>query len=776
MELIEKKRLSVCLLLAYVILSTAENRNLDDDNHIVMETFDEHTHSHLKQDKSNSTFFFEHAVKSLDRLNLDLTTHNFKNLFQRMNASLKNSADCTSDVFLMINSFTKGTQPYSSIAFKYLDAATKIPTGVEQGRWNWIGDYQECQDIPSIENPLTKKYFKGQYFSTAIYVDGVPVFNPYPLMMGICLPDSCSDSDANNVVSGMMSYIKSEIAKAIPSIANKTIYANGTISDKPRKFDAGARGMLIVTSLIGLVVLVSTVIDYFTTCSKVTEEESPMKEDDEYSEAGTADNTGLLSGELFSPTIQTSRCGGRNTYFLKVVQAFSIFSNGKKLFSTNTAIGPLACLNGIRVMSMWWVILGHSYAFLIALLDNAVYAVKFIQRFTFQPIMNGTFSVDSFFFLSGLLVAYLALNEIQQKGKLNWVYFVVHRYWRLTPVYLYVILYFAFIMAYTSTGPMSFLTSQGPYRDSMDVCKTYWWTNILYINNMYPYYGNLGTTCLGWGWYLANDMQFYLVFGPMLVILLSKKRWVGIGTAVFFIIAGVCVRVFLVLYYGLHGSQGQPTKHTDDPWGQNGALYGRPYARWSVYIVGMLTGYILSVTKNRIKINKFIAMFCWCCAIATALAVIYGQYYYNHHPNTKMTMTASVFYVSLSRTAWSLCLAWVVLACVSGNGGPVKDILSWKIWAPLGRLTYCAYLVHPIVIYTFYFNMYETIHATDLLLIYFFIGHLVISYAVAFVVSMLVEAPMIQLEKLLLKPVGAIGARIMNGLSTLFGRFKRQSE
>lgn len=717
---------------------------------------------------SNASFLFEKYFTS--KMIDDPSLEAFKEVFHNVNKSLTISPGCLADLELLYYLLTKVQYPENLLVFQYLDASSKLPNGVLQGKWNWVGDYQECEGIISVENPATKKQFKGQYFTAALYMNGKPVLGPYPLMLGVCLPDSCNEADANEVENSAIYYIKTEMAKTYPIFSNLSLVSVETVADKQKPLDSGAIAMISVTSVLVFIVFISTLVDYFSAI-KVPDNKSIIQEDSTTC-ADTNDRTGLLSGELFTPNIQEGRCEGMKSSILKCCQAFSVISNGKKLFGTTTAIGPLACLNGIRVMSMWWVILGHTYAFIIVFLDNAFYAETFIQRFTFQSIVNGTFSVDSFFFLSGLLVAYLALNEIHEKGKLNWIYFVLHRYWRLTPLYLFVILYFAFLTTFTVSGPLKFFMRQGPYEESFDACKKYWWTNILYINNMYPNYGNLGTTCLGWGWYLANDMQFYLVFGPIFIILFSRFKRLSVVVAVFFILAGVVIRAIFVWYYGLYGINGQPTKHVDDPWAKNGTLYGRPYARWSVYIVGMLTGYVLSVTKNQIRIHRVVALFCWCSAIATGLAVVYGQYYYYHHPNTHMTLTASVFYTSISRTAWALCLSWVVLACVSGNGGPVKEILSWKFWAPLGRLTYSAYLVHPIVMYTFYFNLRETLHASDLLMIYFFLGHLVISYAVAFIVSMLVEAPMIQLEKLLLKPAGNLGAIMTESFSKLKSRYR----
>ena len=70
--------------------------------------------------------------------------------------------------------------------------------------------------------------------------------------------------------------------------------------------------------------------------------------------------------------------------------------------------------------------------------------------------------------------------------------------------------------------------------------------------------------------------------------------------------------------------------------------------------------------------------------------------------------------LSLNRTAWALGLAWMTAACVNGYGGPVDwviftvcrtfemmivfKVLSLPPLRPLSRLTYAAYLVHPLVI------------------------------------------------------------------------------
>lgn len=323
-------------------------------------------------------------------------------------------------------------------------------------------------------------------------------------------------------------------------------------------------------------------------------------------------------------------------------------------------------------------------------------------------------------------------------------------------MYAFVLMIFTTLWYHMFTGPFRAVAASGDARKGIDVCKDYWWTNLIYINNIYPDNGSLDGTCMGWAWYLAIDMQCYIILAPLFILLLSYRnrllRRAGIGYALGLVALCIGLRGFFIGYYGLTdtGAQQIVTKHRGSAWIEKGALYQRTYTRMSVYMVGMLTGHICNATNCRIRMHKVYALLGWCVSIATALAVVYGLYYYNHN-NTPMTIVASGFYGSLSRTLWGMCLSWVVIACMSGYGGPVNSILSWPIWAPLGRLTFGAYLVHPIVIFVYYMNLVTPLHFTDLTMIYMFIANLVVSYLVAFIVSMAVEAPMMQLEKLIVK-------------------------
>ena len=48
-------------------------------------------------------------------------------------------------------------------------------------------------------------------------------------------------------------------------------------------------------------------------------------------------------------------------------------------------------------------------------------------------------------------------------------------------------------------------------------CVSYWWRNVLNINNLFPE----KEMCAAWSWYLANDFQFFCLSPVFLILLLT---------------------------------------------------------------------------------------------------------------------------------------------------------------------------------------------------------------------------------------------------------------
>ncbi|GBN53727.1 Nose resistant to fluoxetine protein 6, partial [Araneus ventricosus] len=221
---------------------------------------------------------------------------------------------------------------------------------------------------------------------------------------------------------------------------------------------------------------------------------------------------------------------------------FCIFTNGEKILNTANSEGQLPCLHGIRFLSMNWVIILHTYAYQIPFISNTDEVIN--DNHQWSLVLNSSFSVDSFFILSGFLVGYSFFQKAEKTdGKTQWLYFYTHRYVRLTPVYMIVLAFYATISPFLGSGPL------WPDYDVISTCKDNWWWNMLYINNFQALFYD---QCMEWSWYLANDMQFYVI-SPLFLITLW--RWPKVGYSLLGLFFCITFAWSFALTYGnyIHG-------------------------------------------------------------------------------------------------------------------------------------------------------------------------------------------------------------------------------
>ncbi|XP_052094567.1 O-acyltransferase like protein-like isoform X5 [Mytilus californianus] len=633
-------------------------------------------------------------------------------------------------------------------AMQMLDALGKPPAGLLGGKFAWLGDYDECIGITADE-------FHGEYCLAKFYVASIS--NPLTkakgmeIRVGMCLPNTCSISDIKNLFNSVL-----------PRISNNTVFATGGDCKKPdQPIDFRARiAFIIIGVLVGLAIIATTYDIIIQHMSKPKKNSWDLFDGHAttYDSAGNGHVNNGYEGEKNGPISDLS--GQKHKYqfkepdrsmsvedpsttqykphepgFLgKLLLSFSVYTNGAKILSTNQGSGTLTAVNGIRFISMSWVILGHTYAFGLYSVGNigTLYGAL-IKRKTFMAIINAEVSVDTFFALSGTLLTYVVLNQLKkQKGRLNWFMFYFHRFWRLTPPYMLIMMVQICISKYLGSGPM--WSTDGFEKK---YCKDTWWWNLLYINN----FKTSAEECFAHAWYLANDMQFYVISPPILLALYHSK------------IAGTIVT--LVLWVGTAISTAVISVQKDlrvNPFSGGDyfdAYYQMPYCRIGPYLVGMYTGYILYTTKCKCKINKFVNITIWAVFAASALAVLYGVY--DDINGDQLSTGVAALYNVLHKTVWGAAVCWVIFACATGNGGFVNTILSWRGFVPLSRLTYCAYLIHPLVMYFYYQSRKQFLFWDDHEVIYEFFAHLGMAYAVAFVASLVFESPMMGLEKVVFR-------------------------
>lgn len=123
--------------------------------------------------------------------------------------------------------------------------------------------------------------------------------------------------------------------------------------------------------------------------------------------------------------------------FTKCWLSFSVCSNSTKILSTKVSENAIKPLYGMKVISLIWIIIAHTYLTMDFRATGRLVLTRDLPKgLIFQIIMNASLAIETFFFLSGILVTYTTLKKMKsapQWSKINWFAYYIHRYARLTP-------------------------------------------------------------------------------------------------------------------------------------------------------------------------------------------------------------------------------------------------------------------------------------------------------------------------------------------------------
>jgi peptidoglycan/LPS O-acetylase OafA/YrhL len=150
----------------------------------------------------------------------------------------------------------------------------------------------------------------------------------------------------------------------------------------------------------------------------------------------------------------------------------------------------------------------------------------------------------------------------------------------------------------------------------------------------------------------------------------------------------------------------------EERWALNFDYYWKPYTHIGPFCVGLALGYYMATNKMH-SLSYRARMTGWALSLLTLFLVLFGSYGWTMGLETHPIINA--LHHSTHRTVWSIGLAWIIYACVTGQGGWINGFLSWKGFVPMSRLSFMVYLVHPWLIWIYMANlrqMIDTSHYT----------------------------------------------------------------
>jgi len=229
-------------------------------------------------------------------------------------------------------------------------------------------------------------------------------FQPQIAYQGFCYPAQCSKEDinTNNLIYArdllkydnfinqsplVPSYMGFALQQDQEFIDQVHLSSVGCSNDERYSEDWKAENYIMVTllSVIGLFILVGTFVEH-----------KSRQEHEEKRKHGLG---------------------------FKILTSFSLISNMEFIFKVSDGKKGqrFDCLEGMRAISMTWVILGHNFIFGASLLHirnhnyiNQIWSHE-VGGHWLEAIKQGEFSVDSFLFIGATLLSFLLLKDLEKQ-------------------------------------------------------------------------------------------------------------------------------------------------------------------------------------------------------------------------------------------------------------------------------------------------------------------------------------------------------------------------
>lgn len=683
--------------------------------------------SEVNTEKRNISALFK-------ELNLDISNKNRTNsilnydftsdlivpdLYMIVNAlDTLDESDCKRDAKMVL----VGISRREVWSMQLFDSIPKFPEGVLFGSRYQLGNFDECLAVQqtlmpteNATNPIQGKYCLADISFPELKRIPRRQFNS-TLHWALCTPHSCDGQDVSRFISSLLGQIMPNVPVNVHATDSNCYVEDGS------RFDIKAFSQLDIIYIVCIagflfVILTSTVYHLFYLYRKST-------------------------------SIRFNTAQTRYRIIHDVIVAFSAARNIGRVLQTNSKGNDqnLDCILGIRVISMIIIIAAHAVVFLISgpvlNKDFFDYAMMQIQN---SLIINNTLMVDTFLVLSGFLMCKILMHELDRRdGKINVFILYIARYIRLTPAYAVVLGFYCTFMHRIDRGPLW----QNRMLLERERCLKSWWINLLYINN----YVNTDYLCMFQSWYLAVDTQLFML-APLIVFPLWYKKRLGEIVLGCVTVVATAVPFFVTYFYKLDPTLlGYPPEINDLSLNKYFIdAYLKTHMRATSYLIGLIFGYIVhKIQTAGLKLNKWVKVTCSFLAITLAPASLMSVlvFYEDGH---EYNVVESTVYSGVHRVLWCYAVAWTILYCVTENSGFINKFLSWKMFAPLSRLTYCSYLANGFVeLYNYgitrnphYMSTYNMSHHI--------VAHVVETFFCAFILCVLFESPIHNIEKILLR-------------------------
>lgn len=255
-------------------------------------------------------------------------------------------------------------------------------------------------------------------------------------------------------------------------------------------------------------------------------------------------------------------------------------------------------------------------------------------------------------------------------------------------------------------------------------------------------------------------MQFFVVL-PVLVFCYLKNRMAGYALIVVLLVMNI-VTTFVLSHVGHHNILFfRDSAATTE-------IYVRPYTRIGAYLIGVLYGLMYyefktestqqmnaigyRVFKN-IQNNQTLRLILYVLGGSIMVGLVFTPYSeMKNLPSKTWSQIPTDFYLCVNRILFTIGMAMLLCGPIVGKGSIFRYTLGSSVFAPWAKLTFMAYLVHIQVLCFFYTQQYQGVYLTKRFIAYTFFAAFIVTYLVTIPLTLLLESPVLQLERLILFP------------------------
>ncbi|KAG5684658.1 hypothetical protein PVAND_013876 [Polypedilum vanderplanki] len=565
--------------------------------------------------------------------------------------------------------FLKSLINFEFWALKMNDATARFTTsGLLNGNVNQFGDFDQCVNVREPSNEFRGKYclaylqpkvptslkytnhlrlllqsydaFKSNFDDPGHRVPKWSTIN-----FGVCVPSSCSSQDIEIAIKHFTKVFTNGTGIQL-SVRVESEMCHVNDDEWMSKLDIGTKIAIAFCLLLVLFTILSTIYDY----------ETDDKEEQN-----------------------------------QLAVSFSIIKNSKSLFSLQRDKNDIRMAHVIRFFNAAMLLVSHKCM--------AMFYVPYSNRTAMTELLSQKWTVvaraaslytDPFLMLSGMLTAYSLFGRLQRNGRIDIIREYISRYFRIMPSLAFLIIFCTFILPLLSNGPQWNLV----ITHHADLCKQYWWRNLLFIHNWFGF----SNMCLTHTHHVGIDTELFWT-SPFLIIALYKWPKIRMNVIIALGLLSTIARYYVSYAYELSNyvsfgiSVNQLFKTAD-------LMYTLPPHRFTVYAMGIILGCFLRKFKET-KLSRMQLRVGWYVSTAALLISFLGpapmgDITYKFNP------THAAIYAAFAPIAWCFFFGWMIFTSQLGYKNKITKILQWRVFLITTRISYAFYLVQFPV---FFFNV-----------------------------------------------------------------------